>query len=145
MNTFCTNLRTEEMTQYDNFDFLAFGRLGKQVYGLKADGIYALGGNDDAGTRIDCEATTHQNGFGEDIGVHTKWAYTAYVEGDSRPIGISPYADGNRVGTYYGADRVKLARGARARYWAFKLQNVGGNDLKVTAFEVLIDIKRRKK
>lgn len=150
MTTYCTNLRTEEMTEYQDFDFLAFGRLGAQVYGLKADGLYALGGETDAGTRISASATTHKNSLdnaspGGSISVHTKRAYTMYFEAGSDPVVVVPYVDDTKVGAFYGSDRVKLARGARGRYWAFKFANVGGDDLRVEAVEVLIEILRRKK
>jgi hypothetical protein len=142
MTTYTTNLRTEEMSQYDNFDFLAYGKLGANVYGLTATGLYALGGDTDAGTQIDCSATTHPHALGAPE--RNKAAHALYVEAGSGTIAVTPSCDDIPVGTFFGTDRVPLARGATGRYWNFTLANVGGNDLRLQGLEVLADINRKR-
>jgi hypothetical protein len=142
MTTLCTNLRTEEMTEYQGYDFLAFGRLGSQVYGITATGLYALGGSTDAGARIECAATTHPNALG--VADRNKAAHAVYLEAGSETAAVTPACDGVQVGTFFGTDRVTLARGATGRYWAFTLANVGGSELRLQTLEVLADINRRR-
>jgi hypothetical protein len=145
MTALCTNLRTEEMTQYDNFDFLAFGRLGNQVYGLKADGIYALGGDTDAGTRIDAHFKTITADQGnDDAEMNFKRLRKAYVEAFYAPIELTTYGDTVMTGTTFGNEKLNVSRAKAARGWSFRLANVGGEDAKITAFEVLYENAGRK-
>lgn len=146
MTTFCTNLRSSEMTEYSGYDFLAFGRLGEAYFGLRADGIYQLGGDTDAGTRIEAAAQLHPNPLEtaqRGAEWHAKRATVAYVDAGGAPVAVTVVADETAVGTFYGAGRVKLARGARGQHWAFGLSNVGGEDLRVQTFQVLVEILRR--
>lgn len=142
MATFCTNLVTGEMTEYTNHDFLAFGRLGARWFGLRSNGIYELGGSTDNGTRIDCSATTHPNALG--AADRNKTVHTAYLEAGSESIAVAPVCDDTPVGTFYGTDRVTLARGAKGRYWGFTFANVGGTEFRLQSVGILADINRRR-
>lgn len=146
MTTTCTNLRTGELTEYQGFEFLAFGRLGGRYFGLKADGIYELGGETDAGERIEAAAQLHENDLaGAQRGAEwaEKRASTLYAEGDVGALAVTVTVDGAAVGTFFGARKVKLARGARGQHWAFAVANVGGADLRLQGLRVLVDVTRR--
>ena len=146
MTTYCTNLRTGEMTEYDHYDFLAFGRLGTRVFGLKVDGLYALGGESDDGVRIEAAARLHEYDCAKaERGAERaeKRATALYVEGDVGTLAVTPYADGQAVGRFFGQRRVKLARGPRGLHWAFELENVGGGDVRIEAVTVLVEVLRR--
>jgi hypothetical protein len=146
MKTYCTNLRTGELTEYQGYDFLAFGRLGGRYFGLQAGGLYELGGETDAGVRIEASARLHEHPLAEaqrGAEWQEKRAVAVYVDAAGAPVAVTVHADETPVGTFFGAGKVKLARGARGQHWVFTLANVGGEDLRVQAFRVLVELLRR--
>lgn len=143
--TFATNLRTGELTAYDNFQFLGFGKLGDAVYGLRADGLYLLGGDDDDGDPIACGFRLHKTAFGSDD-QHFKRLISIYFGIDPlMPVSVTTFDDLDRpFGTYFGGLRVKLSRGFKAKYWGVEVGNVSGQRLICSAVEFLIDVLTRK-
>jgi hypothetical protein len=138
-----TNLALGETTRFLNFGFLHIIRLGGTLYGVKADGLYALGATTDAGSAIAGHIKTHPNDFGS---FHVKRVPYLYVGSDAT-VTVTPAVDGTNVAAYtsdVGAQRARLSRGSKGRYWAFKIQNVNGAALKVDGIEPLVEVLSRK-
>lgn len=148
--TFATNVRTGELTAYDNYQFLAFGKLGNQVYGLRADGLYALDADDDAGDPIACGFKLHQTNFESPQpspdAQHFKRVISVYLGIDPMQTAtVTTFDDLQRpIATYSGGLRVKLSRGIKAKYWGIEIGNVAGRRLICNAVEFLIDVLTRK-
>lgn len=52
LTTWSVNTRTGAVTEYTNYDFNSFARIGMRYIGASATGLYELDGDDDAGTDI---------------------------------------------------------------------------------------------
>lgn len=132
------NLALGETTRFTGFDFLNVIRLGNTLYGVKSDGLYAIGAAKDGTTNIAATVETHPTDFGS---FNEKRVPHAYV-GTTAAVRVTPIADGTTVGTYATdhsrarTQRAKLPRGGKGRYWAFRLANVNGGAFKVETFEL---------
>jgi hypothetical protein len=138
-----TNLALGETTRFLNFDFLHIIRLGGTLYGVKSDGLYALGSATDAGSNIAGHIKTHPHDFGA---FHLKRIPYLYVGSDNTVV-VTPAVDGTNVAAYtsdVGAQRTRLNRGSKGRYWAFKIANSSGGALKIDGIEPLVEVLSRK-
>lgn len=139
-----TNLNLAETTRFMNFDFIQLIRVGNTIYGVKSDGIYALGAATDAGSNIAAQFDTHPNDFGTTEHKRIQFAYLGNSPAD---VTVIPTVDGSAIGAYMsdvGKRRVKMALGAKGRYWSLSIRNVSGGDLKIDGLEPLIIPLSRK-
>lgn len=149
------NTKTLGATPYTNFEFNSFAKLGGVTYAAKTDGIYSLGGTDDAGTKIVAEARTGLLKLGNGNEVRVPEAFiAAKTNGDlvmkvvtSEPSGIKIenwYAVEPRVATALRTTRVKIGRGLKSAYWQFALCNVDGSTLELANLELMPVILDRR-
>lgn len=142
------NTRNSAVTQYENFEFNSFARIGNKYIGAGAEGIYELLGDDDAGQDI---VATLRGGYMQFGGTHLSRLKAAYIS--VRAPNAEVYlkiitADGATYG--YRVDtrsmrntKVHMGKGMKARYFAYELVSTGQDfDLDTLEFVPLV-VQRR--
>lgn len=120
---FVMNIMSNEVSRYTEYPFMHIARVGSVYYGVKSDGLYALTGNNDDGATIASSITTKDTDFGV---FQSKNVPYIYVDTDAE-LDVTPIVDEVETNTYtatFGGRKVKLGRGNKGRYWAFKLDNI---------------------
>lgn len=148
------NLKTNGISRYNWPDFNSFTFVNGKYYAAKDDGIFEIGGEDDAGSDIAAFATTGKMDYDS---MQKKRTFAVYldVETDGQ-MNLQVYADG-QVYTYpfeipprnianqlHETVRASPGRGLRARNWVFEIQNVEGSDFDASRLQILpVIIDRR--
>lgn len=125
---FVMNLNTNEVTRYTNYPFIHVARVGNEEYGFALDGIYRLNGPLDGLTKVNGQITTKDTDFNtQDFdGFQSKNVPLLYANTDNT-IKVTAIVDGAampRQTSQFDGRKTKLARGARGRYWAMKVENI---------------------
>lgn len=145
--TWAMNTRTAAVTEYSNYAFNSFARMGNKYLGASESGLYELLGNDDAGASI---VATIRSGFAQWSGTHLgsfKAAYLA-VRGAGVYVLKVITADGRTYNYSVTAEsmktvKVNMGKGLRARYFAFELVTTGQDfDLDTLEFIPLVAQRR---
>jgi hypothetical protein len=147
VTTWVMNTRTGGVTEYQNYAFNSFARVGNKYLGAADDGLYELLGDSDEGADI---IATIRSGFAQWSGSHLgsfKAAYLAvagageYVlrvltrDGKTYNYRVTA-ADGRTV-------KVNMGKGLRSRYFAFELVSSGQDfDLDTLEFVPLVADRR---
>lgn len=117
------NLRSKQVSRYQNFPFFHLARIGNTYYGVSADGLYELSGDMDIETQVNGLAW----GKALDFGVfNSKNVPYMYMNGDD-DYTVSAYVDASEQPEFtsaFSGRRVKLARGNKGRYWSFKVEGI---------------------
>lgn len=147
VTTWAMNTRSAGVTEYQNYAFNSFARLGNKYLGATQDGLYELLGDNDDGTSI---IATIRSGFAQWAGTHLgsfKAAYLA-VRGDGNFVLKVLTADGKTYVYQVMAQsmktvKVNMGKGLRARYFAFELISSGQDfDLDTLEFIPLVAGRR---
>lgn len=145
--TWAMNTRTGAVTEYQNYAFNSFARVGNKYIGASSSGLYELLGDDDDGANI---IATIRSGFAQWSGTHLgsfKAAYLA-VRGAGAFVLRVLTADGKTYNYSVTAESMKTAKvnmgkGLRARYFAFELVSAGQDfDLDTLEFIPLVADRR---
>lgn len=143
-----TNTRTGAVTEYDNYNFNSFARVGNKYIGARSDGIYELLGGTDAGTSIIAEMRGAYLQFGGTHMARLKAAYIAAHGTDGTFVLRIETLDGARYDYTASArsgrsSKVHMGKGQRSRYFAYTLTSLGQDfDLDTLEF-VPIVVDRR--
>lgn len=150
------NTDSKASTQYQNYPFNSFMRVGGRHYGVADSGLYRLDGDDDAGTPIDAKIRLGLSTLGSRLMKQVPSVYLGYsASGDLLlKAVIADSATGQREAHVYrlyadGADttregRTKLGKGLSAVYWDFQIENVNGADFDIDNIEFMpLVINRR--
>lgn len=140
-------------TKYLNYPFLALGKLGSSYYGVAADGIYLLSGENDNGTEINADVRTGFEEFDSDALKRVLNVYAAMTSDND--IYVQLDTDGEDTLRSYvlqhkghttGMTRARAdaARGHRSRYWQVGLRTCNGADFEVSEMNVLVQQLKRK-
>ena len=113
-------------------------RFGADYYGVGDDGLFKLGGDTFAGVEIAADAITAETDFGSQ---QLKRAVALWLGGRVHPDMavsiISGEAETNNYeytpekGAAADSHRVVFGKGIRARYWAYRFQNLKGADFTI--------------
>jgi hypothetical protein len=127
--TWTMNTRTGAVTEYDNYAFNSFARIGDKYIGASESGLYELLGDDDAGADI---VATIRSGFAQWSGTHMgsfKGMYLAtrgegdfilkVITADNKEYHYAVAAQDSRT------TKITTGKGLRARYFAFELISTG--------------------
>lgn len=145
-NTFSTvvmNARNKGITEYQNYGFNSYARIGTSYYGASSTGLYLLDGDDDNGTNIDWVVRTSQL---DDKSVMLK-RLPEIVFGlrSSGPIRVRVYKDDSRYYDYMlpaikvntiHQSRVTPGKGMRSRYYAVELQGVSNSVIELDSIQI---------
>ena len=147
VTTWAMNTRTGAVSEYSNYAFNSFARMGNIYLGASDSGLYTLLGDDDAGTDIVAQI---KSGFAQWAGSRFTIFKGIYlgVRGEGDFVLKLVTGDGN---TYnYGVStrdmrttRVHTGKGLRARYFSFELISTGQDfDLDTIEFVPLVAERR---
>lgn len=142
------NTRTAAVTEYTNYPFNSFGRLGAAVYiGAADDGLYELDGPDDQGSPV---VAVLRGGYTQFGGTHLSRIKAAYLAVRGSGEFLLKIVTGPGEEYIYSANaqslqsaKFQMGKGQRARYFAWELTSVGQDfDLDTLEF-VPIEVQRR--
>jgi hypothetical protein len=146
--TYCYNLRSEggpDCTTFTNFNFIRIIRVNGVNYGLKAEGIYTIGGETDNGVPINSSFTLSpfvgaadangRNWMSRCQWLHAGMNADADVYALTDADGSETYAEDGPYPLSKGggnARRAQIGKGLRSGLWGFRIANQDGARLKVT-------------
>lgn len=141
------NTRTAAVTEYRNFAFNSFARVGNRYLAASADGLFELLGDDDAGDDIIGRV---RSGFMQFGGTQLSRLKSAYVAARGEGEMLLKIIDGDGREYLYSCDtrdmrstKVHMGKGMRSRYFAFELVTTG-QDFDIDTIEfVPIVVQRR--
>lgn len=153
-------LNTESMgvSEYTNYPFNSFGKLGSDYLGASDTNIYQLTGDDDAGTDIDAVIRTGMTNFGTNVFKRVPRAYLGYTSDGGLIMKTISTSGGTKTERWYeltprlgdhasdvhAAARIKLGRGIKATYWQFELINKLGSDFDIDMLQLYPMILSRR-
>lgn len=148
MSTWQMNTRTGAVTNYGNYSFNSFARLGLQQYiGATSDGLYQLDGPDDDGEPI---VGVVRGGYLKFGGTHLSRIKAAYIAQRGDGAYLLKIVTGPGSEYIYEAcassmetAKFTMGKGQRATYFAFELMSTG-QDFDIDTIEfVPIVVQRR--
>lgn len=145
--TWALNTRTAAVTEYQDYRFNSFGRIGNRYVGASEQGLYWLDGDDDAGEDI---VARLKGGFLQFGGTHLSRLKAAYIATRGETDFVLRIETGEGVIYDYAVStrsmrstKVHMGKGQRARYFSFELISTGADfDLETLEF-VPIVVQRR--
>lgn len=131
------NTESKAVTQYANYPFNSFAKLGDRYYGMTPDGIRALEGPDDAGSPIAARFRMAMSNLGTGQMKRMVAAYLGYTStGELRLKTITVQPDGVKRADHYRLleqvasspreARIKIGQGLRSVYWGFEVESIDG-------------------
>lgn len=146
MTAIVLNTLNGAVTEYSNFDFDSI----TPTHTGSAFGLYALGGDSDAGTKIVGQFMTPKKDWGSS---HKKLVDTAFIgiKGRGNAELLVQTEQANTPYSYSfpilaaGESRAKAGRGIRENYLAFGLKKTDGKDFQVDRFEVVLNASSNRR
>lgn len=144
------NVANQAWTRYPGFHFAHLLRFRGQEYFARADGIYAVGGDLDAGAHIEARFALPDSTYGDIV---EKVCPRAYLRGRSvGELAVTPVVDGQAHDSRLASEsrgeidyvRVKLGRGLRGHYWSFEVANQEGQGFEIDGFDMLLKSTGRR-
>lgn len=127
--TWAMNTHNVAVTQYSNFNFNSFARMGERYLGANDQGLYWLDGDDDDGRSVKARITTGviQPNGNKLSGV--QYAYLGMRGNGQFIVTVTDEAGGSYNYTLTGNSmetaRVAFGRGFKTRYFTFALESQG--------------------
>ena len=147
VTTWAVNMRTGAATEYENYKFNSFAKMGNKYIGASQDGLYELDGDTDDGAQIIADIAGGFAQFGESHFASLKAVYLGVrgrgnfifrlVEGDGTTRDYAVSANDMRT------TRIDLGKGLRTRYWAYELISTG-QDFDLDSIEFVPIVLQRR-
>ena len=145
--SWAVNTRTAAVSEYTNYEFNSFARLGQRYLGASSTGLYVLDGDDDAGTDIIGDIKT---GFAQFAGARYTSLKAIYIgmRGSGEFVLKIEEGDGT-LRTYkvltqnMTTAKVNPGKGIRARYLSFELVSTG-QDFDLDTIEMVPLLAQRR-
>ncbi len=149
---YSVNVLHSELTVYSNYNFDKIVRFNGLYYGVSNDGLYLIEGVKDLEVNIKAHFKINRLDFGTSLHKRVPYLYIDSVDDTM----VEPFTEeeidsvndeSRKVGDYltvHNGRRCKLAKGARGRYWSFRVSNVNGSELDVRSLELFAEIGKRK-
>lgn len=145
--TWVMNTRTAGVTEYQNYEFNSFARIGNKYVGATEDGLYELDGDTDAGEDI---IATLRSGLAQFAGAHLSRFRGIYLAVRGEGDFILRVITGEGVTYNYAvaarsmrSTKVHVGKGLQARYWRFELVSTG-QDFDFESLEFVPLVKQRR-
>lgn len=131
------NLETNATTRYEKLPANSFAQLNGVTYVANAAGIYAYGGDTDAGQPIKASITLPRTDYGTQMDKRIHYMFIGARNASKLRLVVNT---SNADRQYYSikpttvsmvSTRVKLGQGIRGRYWQFGLTNIDGGDFEL--------------
>ena len=131
------NTESKAVTQYGNYPFNSFAKLGGRYFGMTPDGIRELEGPDDAGSPIAARFRLAMSSLGTGQMKRMIAAYLGYTStGELRLKTITVAEDGVKQANHYRLHaqtatspreaRIQIGQGLRSVYWGFEVEAIDG-------------------
>ena len=145
---------TFAMSRYTGYRFNSVAVIGGRLIAAGDGGLYELAGSNDAGGPIVATLTTGLSDVGDPQQKRVREVFVGYEADGTVAMKVSGTGIGAEAGYTYTlpgktatdptANRVKIGRGMRSRFWRFELSNPSGAPMKVAETRVVIDTLSRK-
>ena len=149
--TLNVNLSNLGVTQYCQFNFNSFCKIGDKYFGACDTGIFELTGDDDNGANIDAFFELINSDFGI---ANMKRIRSMYVGGESNgSLTLTLKNDENNSRTYslnltsgnkQSSAKVPTGRDGVGGYWQVRIDNVSGAYFAINSIKALLVILGRK-
>ena len=134
------NDETGSAAMYEDYGFNSYAVIDGRYYGAKADGLYLLEGDDDAGQPVRASVSFGKHDFGT---TEKKTLPNVYIGvSSSGHLWLKITANGEETlyrtvasNTYTATQRIKPAKGIRATHMTFELFNDNGADFDIASIE----------
>ncbi|MFA5240673.1 MAG: hypothetical protein WC476_13335, partial [Phycisphaerae bacterium] len=144
------NTKNFALSEYQNFPFNSFAKVGSYYYAASETGLYLLDGSTDAGEDIQATITLGAMDFTGERKTNVCEAFLA-LRNDGE-IAIKVKTDDNNERWYRMSQesdvlrdrREKFARGVTSRFWTFSLENIDGADFEVHEMTFLPLVMKRR-
>lgn len=147
------NLSNMAITQFCNYNFNSFCKIGDKYFGASENGIFELAGDSDNGTDIDAFFELIVSDFGISNVKRLRSLFIGYEAKGDLIVTVKDNEDNARTYTLSyissGYDRqtggkVSIGRDGAGRYWQIRIDNTSGKYFAVDSIEVLAVILGRK-
>lgn len=138
MTSWVINATTSATTRYENYDFDSFCQAedGK-FYGIRADGIYLLDGDDDDGAEIPAYVNLGRVDFGTSVLKHISTAYVTGASSELVTLTLNGFEYPARsYSEEYSCQRFDVGKGLRATYFNPIIKNTYGCNFSFDTFEI---------
>lgn len=147
MTTWAMNARTGAVTEYRNYEFNSFAKIGNRYIGASESGLYELLGDTDEGASI---VARIKGGFLQFGGTHLSRLSAAYIATRGEGDFVLRIITGEGATYNYAVStrnmrsvKVHMGKGQRARYFSYELISAGQDfDLDTLEF-VPVVVQRR--
>ena len=145
------NLSILAVTQFCNYNFNSFCKIGDKYFGASDSGIFELEGDNDNGTDIDAFFELPVSDFGIENVKRIRKLYVGYEAKDDLTVTVKDNEDNARSYTlsYLDYDRqnggqVDVGRDGLGRYWQIRIDNTNGCYFAIDSIDLLPVILGRK-
>ena len=132
----------DSFTEYSGFGFNSYARIGGNYFAAGNNGLYQLGGDDDAGVDIQAYILTGMLDFGGHMMSRTPRMYFDFSGDSGLAVSVYTSTDGLRRTEAFTlslpaapVDRsacLPLGRGLPSHFWQYRVSNVTGGSLEFT-------------
>ena len=132
----------DSFTEYTEFPFNSYARIGGSYFAASGDGLYLLGGGSDSGVNIEAHILTGMLDFGGHMMSRTPRMYFDFSGDSGLAVSVYTSTDGLRRTEAFTlslpaapVDRsacLPLGRGLPSRFWQYRVSNVTGGSLEFT-------------
>lgn len=144
---YAVNAITGALTTYQNFNFTQFARAGSETYAIRADGLYCLRGDSDAGAALNAVIDFGGSDYGTAQSKRMSSVYAGISTDGQVYIRLSGDNGEERVYLAAGESterRALVAKGAIARHWRLRLELTGASYADLDNIEVLLGVSQRR-
>jgi hypothetical protein len=137
------NARTNAVTEYTNYQFNSFAKIGTSYYGVGPNGFFRLDGATDDGANINWTLRTGQHDDKDAglkrlpevvMGLRANGAIKVRIHRDDNKYEDYVFAPVNKTSLYQ--HRAILGKGVRSRYYAVELQGQNNADLELDSMQI---------
>lgn len=147
------NLSNMAVTQYCNYSYNSFCKIGDKYFGASDSGIFKLTGDSNNGTDIDAFFELVVSDFGVSNVKRIRSVYVGYEAKGDLLITLKDNEDNKRSYTLshitsaydrQTGSKVSVGRDGIGRYWQVRIDNINGVFFAVDSIEILAVILGRK-
>lgn len=145
------NAESGGSSRYEQYEFNSFAKIDGKYYGARADGIYLLEGDTDAGAPINASINFGRKNFGGTatqlmrlencyLGMSSTGRMVLRVTADGKTFDYVA----RRASADMATQRVDIGRGLRANFFEFELYNQNGDDFDLNSIEFAAVVLSRR-
>ena len=149
--TLAMNLSNFATTQYCNYNFNSFAKIGNNYIGASDAGLFILGGDKDAGSDIDAFFELITSDFGATNAKRIRSIHVGFQAKDNLLVTTKDHENNTREYvlsyTHYdrqGSGKVAVGRDGISRYWSLKIANTNGAYFAGDSIEMIMVILGKK-